>query len=91
MTIERGASSLLEFPCDFPLKVMGAAAPDFADLVAAIVRRHVYSRDDAALVCRHSSGGRYVSVTVTVKAMSQTQLDGLYTDLSRHERVLMVL
>jgi len=91
MTVERGESTLLEFPCDFPLKVMGEAAPDFTELVAAIVRQHVHTLDDAAIVPRHSSGGRYVSITVTVRAINQTQLDGLYAELSRHERVLMVL
>ena len=85
------ADSLLEFPCDFPLKVMGIAAGDFDQLVLAIVRRHVAGLDPAAVRATPSRQGKYVSLTVTVRAESQAQLDGLYSELSGHERVLMVL
>lgn len=83
--------SLLEFPCDFPLKVMGRAEDDFDALVARIVRRHVEDLREGAIRSRESRKGTYVSVTVTIQAQSQAQLDGLYHELSAHERVLMVL
>ncbi len=85
------AESLLEFPCDFPLKVMGLAGEDFDALVVAIVRRHVASLGEGAVRATPSRQGKYVSLTVTVRAESQAQLDGLYTELSAHERILMVL
>ncbi|MCC7120669.1 MAG: DUF493 domain-containing protein [Gammaproteobacteria bacterium] len=81
----------LTFPCDFPLKIMGRAAPDFDSLVVAIVRRHVGSVREGAISVRASRGGNYVAVTVTVQADSQDQLDALYRELSSHERILMVL
>ncbi len=81
----------LTFPCDFPLKIMGRAAPDFDLLVHAIVVRHVGAVAEGALRVRASSGGNYLAVTVTVRAESQEQLDALYRELSAHERILMVL
>lgn len=81
----------LTFPCDFPLKIMGRAQPDFDSLVVEIVLRHVGNVREGAISVRESRGGKYVSVTVTVRAESQDQLDGLYRELSAHERILMVL
>ncbi len=83
--------TLLEFPCDFALKVVGLAVQDFEALVVAIVRRHI-SEDGLVMVASRSSReAKYLSLTVTVRAESQPQLDALYTELSRHERILMVL
>ncbi|MGR8919761.1 MAG: HP0495 family protein [Gammaproteobacteria bacterium] len=82
---------LLEFPCDFPIKIMGDAARDFDALVVGIVRKHVSDLREGAVRRRASSGGKYVSITVTIQAESREQLDGLYRELSAHERVLMVL
>lgn len=84
-------NSLLEFPCDFPVKVMGHAADDFDALVVEIVLRHVQNLPDGAVQRRPSKQGTYVSVTVTVNAHSQAQLDNLYRELSGHARILMVL
>lgn len=83
--------SAIEFPCDFPIKVMGHAADDFDSLVVGIVLKHVASLREGAVQSRASKRGRYVSVTVTVQAESQAQLDALYRELSGHARVLMVL
>ena len=85
------SATLFEFPCDFPLKVMGFAADDFDALVVAIVRKHVDDLREGAITAKQSRNGKYVSITVTIQAQSQAQLDGIYTELCRHERVLMVL
>ncbi len=82
---------VLEFPCDFPIKVMGHVADDFERLVVEIVLKHVAALREGAVNCRSSKQGRYVSMTVTVQAESQGQLDALYRELSAHARVLMVL
>jgi putative lipoic acid-binding regulatory protein len=89
--MSRPDQALLEFPCDFPLKVMGHAAGDFDALVVEIVLRHVATLREDAVQRRASKQGTYVSVTVTVQAESQAQLDNLYRELSGHSRVLMVL
>lgn len=83
--------TLLEFPCDFPIKVMGKLENDFDVLVYEIVRQHVDDLTEAALKTRASKNGNFISVTVTIQARSKQQLDNIYLDLTAHERVLMAL
>ncbi len=83
--------SLLQFPCSFPIKAFGANARDFAALVLAIVHRHVDAEAIDDVHTRDSRNGRYLSVTVTIRADSRAQLDAIYRDLSGHDRVVMVL
>ena len=83
--------SLIEFPCEFPIKAMGRADDDFDALVVSIIRRHSPEFTDATVRKRLSRGGKYVSVTVTIQAQSQEQLDKLYMELSANEQVLMAL
>ncbi len=83
--------TLLEFPCQFPLKIMGLAGQDFDTLVIEIVRRHVTDLDDNAVRAKPSREGKYTALTITFEAQSKSQLDGLYMELSAHERILMVL
>ncbi|MCV6636430.1 DUF493 domain-containing protein [Candidatus Albibeggiatoa sp. nov. NOAA] len=83
--------TLLEFPCDFALKVMGKAEDDFDLFVAEIVRKHCPDLGEGAITQKASKGGNYVSVTVNIVARSKPQLDALYSELSAHERTLMVL
>ncbi len=83
--------SLLDFPCDFSIKSMGVASDDFDALVVEIVRRHIEDLAEGAVRTRASSGGKYVSVTVSIRAHNQAQLDAIYRELTAHERILMVL
>jgi len=83
--------TLLQFPCEFPLKIMGLAAEDFILLVTEIVTRHAGPLRDDAIRHRPSQQGKYLALTVIVEATSQSQLDNLYRELSAHERILMVL
>ncbi|MCX7149488.1 MAG: DUF493 family protein [Rhodocyclales bacterium] len=83
--------TLLEFPCDFPLKIMGQAAADFAQTVAAVVIKHAPDFDAASMEMRPSKAGNYLSLTCTVRAVSQAQLDSLYRDLTSHPMVKVVL
>lgn len=85
------ASPLLEFPCDFPLKIMGAARDDFAQTIAALVRAHAPDFEPATIEMRPSRAGNYLSLTCTVRATSQTQLDALYRALTSHPMVRVVL
>jgi putative lipoic acid-binding regulatory protein len=82
---------LFEFPCEFPIKILGKAAEDFELLVVELVRRHCHDLKKSAVTMRSSKGGKYVSVTVIITAQSRAHLDALYMDLSSHERVKMVL
>ncbi len=83
--------TLLEFPCEFSIKAMGLAAPDFDATVVQIVRRHVSGLGEGSVRIRPSSGGKYLSVTVTFEATSKAQLDAIYQDLTDHDRILMSL
>lgn len=83
--------SLLEFPCDFPIKVMGRAEPGFDALVVELVRRHAPNLGEGAVTSRPSKGGKWVSVTVTLRAESKSQLDAIYLDLTAHEKIVMAL
>lgn len=83
--------TLLEFPCDFPIKVMGRESPGFRELTKSLVEIHTGPIDDAAIRSAPSRNGRFVSVTITVVAQSQQQLDDIYREITSHEDVLMAL
>ncbi|MBK7462887.1 MAG: DUF493 domain-containing protein [Betaproteobacteria bacterium] len=83
--------TLLEFPCEFPLKVMGKADDTLAQAVLEIVSRHAPDFDGATMEMRASSGGNYLSITCTVIATSKPQLDAIYMDLTGHPLVKVAL
>jgi uncharacterized protein len=83
--------SLFEFPCDFPIKVMGKAHPDFADTIVNVVRQFDANFDATRVETRASSGGNYVGLTVTVRAVSREHLDDIYRALTGHPMVSVVL
>ncbi len=83
--------TLLEFPCEFPIKAMGRGTDDFDLVVVEIIRRHVPDLSETAVATRPSTKGNFISVTVTITATSKIQLDAIYMELSAHERVLVAL
>lgn len=88
---DQNPETLLEFPCDFPIKIMGARVDEFAQVVVDVVRRHAPDFDPATVQMRPSSKGNYLSLTCTVRAESKAQLDALYRELSGHPLVKVVL
>jgi len=83
--------SLLSFPVDFPMKILGRREGGFAQAVMEIVLRHAPDFEPASMEMRPSRQGRYLSLTVTVNATSREQLDALYRELCDHPAVVMVL
>ena len=83
--------SLLEFPCDFPIKAMGRSDSGFEATALEIVRRHVPGFDTDNMRSVASRKGNYLSVTFTLRVDSQEQLDNLYRELTACEELLMVL
>jgi putative lipoic acid-binding regulatory protein len=83
--------SLIEYPCDFPIKVMGRQSPGLAQSVVEIVVRHAPDFDPAKVEMRASKQKNYLSVTCVIRATSREQLDALYRDLCDHPQVVMVL
>jgi len=83
--------TLIEFPCDFPIKVMGETRDDFAVSMVEIIRALVPEFDSSKVDMRASSGGRYISLTCTVYVTSKQQLDDIYRALTAHPEVKFVL
>lgn len=83
--------SPLEFPCVFPIKIMGRYSPEFQQRAVSLVEKHTGKIADSAVQSAVSRNARFVSVTVVINASSQQQLDDIYRDLSAHEEVLMAL
>jgi hypothetical protein len=83
--------SLIEYPCAFPIKVMGAKVEGFVDAVVDVARRFDPGFDAASIERRDSSGGKYLGLTITIVATSREQLDELYRTLSTHPMVRVVL
>lgn len=83
--------SPLEFPCHFPIKVMGASAGIFKLTACEIVKKHIPELKDEHVNERSSSNNKYLSLTITVYVISREQLDKIYRELHASEHVLMSL
>ena len=83
--------SLITYPCDFPIKIMGVTHDAFAQTIVDVVCLHDPEFDADKMEMRPSSKGNYLSLTVTVRATSREQLDNLYRALSSHPMVKVVL
>ena len=84
-------TTLLEFPCRFPIKAMGRLDVDMETIVRDIVCRHATLCEDEPISLKHSGAGNFVSVTAVVEAESKAQLDVIYQELTDCEQVLMAL
>ena len=85
------AALVIAFPTAFPIKIMGRREGGFTSAVIEIVTRHAPDFVPGTLETRPSREGKYVSLTATVNATSQAQLDALYRELCDHPAVVMVL
>ena len=83
--------SPLKFPCEFPIKVMGLKHSHFVQNVVDVVTQYAPDFDAASVELRPSEKGKYLSVTCTINATSQDQLNRLYTALKGHSDVAVVL
>lgn len=81
----------IEFPCDYPIRVMGEAHVDFLQTVLTIVERHADVPDRDSIRLRDSSKGRFVSVHVIIVATGEDQLHNLHIALKEYKAVKMVL
>lgn len=86
-----GEPSLIEYPSDFPLKILGHTQPGFAQAVLTAVKRHAPDFDDTTLEMKTSKKGKYLSLTCVIRATSREQLDALYQELCDLPMVVMVL
>lgn len=89
MTNER--TTAIQFPCEFPIKVMGHACDEFEIAVLHIMHKHFPALRENVIKTRASKKGNFVSLTITVYAESQTQLDSVYQELTDCELVMVAL
>ena len=75
-------TEIMEFPCEFQIKIMGEDTEEFHLTIREIVVRHVPEATDESFASRQSSKGRYVSITATVNAQSREHLDNLYREIT---------
>ena len=85
------ADTLIEYPSDFPIKVMGATHEDFAATIVDVVLEFDPTFHSGRMEVRPSAKGNYTGLTVTVRATSRVQLDDLYRALSAHPMVKIVM
>ena len=83
--------SLIDYPTEFPVKVMGLTQAGFAQTILALVKRHAPDFDESTVGMRPSRAGKYLSLTFVIRATSRQQLDALYQELSDHPMVNMAL
>jgi putative lipoic acid-binding regulatory protein len=83
--------SLIEYPCDFPVKVMGLRVDGFAEAMCQVAQQFDPDFNPTTLEIRPSKAGNYLSVTLTIKATSREQLDNLYRALTGHPMVKVAL
>ncbi|MDP2964159.1 MAG: DUF493 domain-containing protein [Sulfurimicrobium sp.] len=86
-----GQETLLEFPCAFPVKIMGRTEDGFANAMLEVVLRHAPDFDSASMTMKASSSNKYLSLTFTINAISKQQLDALYREITAHPMVVMAL
>jgi uncharacterized protein len=83
--------TLIEFPCDFPIKIMGETQPDFTSEIVKTIQTLIPSFDASNIEMRGSSGGKYISLTCSVHVTTKPQLDDIYRALTSHKMVKVVL
>jgi putative lipoic acid-binding regulatory protein len=84
-------TSLLQFPTDYPIKVVGRPSDEFRARVHATMLRHAPGLDPDQVSERLSENGTYLSISYTIRAESREQVVGLANDLKGLEGVLMII
>jgi putative lipoic acid-binding regulatory protein len=88
---DSNVESLLEFPCEFPIKMMGRNSESFHQTAISLVEVHAGKLPEEAIRIATSSNGNFLSLTVTINAESQEQLDNIYRALTAHDDILVAL
>lgn len=81
----------LEFPCDYPIKVICANDPEVSEIVASIVCEHAPGFDKASIVVQESKNGNFVSLRITFEATGRGQLDAMHRAITSVTHVKMVI
>ena len=90
-TQKPSSETLIEFPCMFPIKVMGEVHDEFTSTVIKIIKQKNEDFDPSTIEMKGSSEGRYISLTCFVYVTSKPELDDIYRSLSTHPMIKVVL
>lgn len=88
---ESSEETALTFPCQFPVKLMGHNKPEFRPLAIRLIEQHTGKVAADTVKESQSRNGNFLSITVTIDAKNQQQLDDIYRTLSNHKEVLVAL
>lgn len=86
-----GKESLMSFPCDFPIKIIGKNTPSFLQDVEQIIRKHFTISEEVSVASHVSGQGNYLAITAIIRVYDQASLDALYQELTKHPDMKMVL
>jgi putative lipoic acid-binding regulatory protein len=81
----------IEFPCQYPIKILGDAHQDLIEHVVKVMNTHAPKIAESDLKISHSSKGKWQSITAVIIATGKPQLDAIFADLKTSNRVKMVL
>lgn len=84
-------TTLIEYPCHFPIKIIGINSPTFLEEIREITLRHFPTIEQEQFTHKISKGTNYLAITVTVYAENQEMLDAFYRDITKHPEIKMVL
>jgi len=91
MKKQKQEETLLKFPCDFPIKIIGKNTPAFEKTVLTIIKKHIKNFTKKNIKQNLSSSGTFLSLTATIKATSKKQLDAIYMELNQSKEVVTTL
>ena len=81
----------IEYPCAYPIKVMGLREEGFVECIVEVVKQHDPDFISETITFRESRNGKYLSVKITITATGPDHIQALFNDLKASGRVVMVL
>ncbi|MDA9109475.1 DUF493 domain-containing protein [Woeseiaceae bacterium] len=91
MTKQAKSESLIDFPCEFPIKVLGRDDANFYCAAKSILTKHAQTIPDNDIKKNSSKKGNYMALTCVVNVNNQIELDQIYIDFSKNDHILYVL
>jgi len=81
----------LDYPCDFPLKVVGKSSALFEGIVSELLKGHLEAHHTIDIKKNPSKKNTYVSLTLTFQAQNRQQLENIYQCMHDCPDVIMTL
>lgn len=91
MSEEKNLESLIDFPCEFPIKILGKDNDVFKNTVSQIMAKHHQKYSEISVKKNNSKNKNYIALTWVVNVNNQDELDNIYKDLSKDKNILFVL